>query len=205
MGHFRLVADRDALNTSGNIAWTPIPAEVFWRLSDVVAVGGLRPNVVVESARHRVRVSLLGKNSFRQRTLDNDRDPVLIRGEDACRDIELCCSQGAVYSADHMAVQADRRIVCLNPHPRVISILGPEALTLVLPALFGYPLVLELIVTVEGIFSQNASSDQIQVDLARNRCLDGLDRELVDGAAGLHRPFEIGKILLSGYFSRKEY
>ena len=104
-----------------------------------------------------------------------------------------------------MAVQADRRIVCLNPHPRVISILCPEALTLVLPALFGYPLVLQLIVTVEGIFSQNASSDQIQVDLAGNRSLDGLDRELVDGAAGLHRPFEIGKILLSGHFSRQEY
>lgn len=156
------------MNTSGNIAWTPIPAEVFRRLSDVVAVGGLRPNIVVESARHRVRVSLLGKNSFCEWTLYNNRDPVLIRGEDACRDIELCCSQGVVYSANHMAVQADRRIVRLNPHPRVINILCPEALTLVLPALFGYPLVLELIVTVERIFRQNPSSDQIQVDLAGN-------------------------------------
>lgn len=205
MGHFRLIADRDALNTSGNIAWTPIPAEIFWRLSDVVAVGGLRPNVVVESARHRVRVSFLGKNSFRQWTLDNNRDPVLIRGEDARWDIELRCSQGVVYSADHMAVQADRRIVCLNSHPRVISILCLEALTLVLPALFGYPLVLELIVTVEGIFSQNPSSDQVQVDLAGNRSLDGFNRELVNGTAGLHRPFETGKILLSGHFSRQEY
>ena len=190
MGDFRLSAERDALDTSGDIAWTPIPAEVFWRLSDIVAVGGLRPDIVVESAGYRVRVSLLSKCSLRKWTLDHNRDLVLIRSEDACWDIELCCPQRVVYAADHLPVQADCRIVTLNSHPLIESSFCSEALALIVPALFGHPLVLELIVTVEGIFTQNASSDQIQVDLSGNRSLDGLNRELFNGATGLHRPFE---------------